>query len=566
MKKIVSFLCLAVVLCSSFSFTGCASAGSGGAEAIDENKTQLYVSNYDGGVGQAWLDSIEKKFEEANKNVCFEPGTDKKGVQIIVTPNESSGNTLADGIAGSPDEVFFAETVPYYYLVEQNLIADITDVVTSAPAPGEATIESRLTPEQQTNFKVVDGKYYALPHYQTFRGISYDVDLFEKRLLYFAKNKNNGNDGFVSSKTEERSLGPDGKTGTENGIDYSLDDGLPSTYDEFFELCDYMLMRNVTPFVWTGQFSDYTSYVLEAIASAYSTKAESLLSCTFDSGAETVRVVTSVNNGVPTIEEKTITNETGYYVYQLAGNYYALDFLDRIISNKNYYYSLSTNTTFSHLNAQEEFIYSSLENKPIAMLIDGSWWTNEAENSGAFSRSVADFGERAENRRFAYMPVPCKASESEVVKGGTIMKDALRSYAFINAKVKTDENKLKLAKEFLKFCYTESALQEFTVETGVPKALNYTITNEQKAQMDYFAQNLWDYRSRMEVVYSLSGNRIYRSSERTFTTDFWQANVSGKDYIAPYSALRAGVSGLDYFRGMWTSASSWSSTYGRFFD
>ena len=114
---------------------------------------------------------------------------------------------------------------------------------------------SKLNQQQQDNL-AVDGKYYALPHYETYMGVSYDVSLFESKLLYFSANPDNGNNGFITSKTEKRSMGPDGKTGVQNGIDYSLDDGLPSTYEEFFKLCDYMVVRNVTPFVWPGSAAE----------------------------------------------------------------------------------------------------------------------------------------------------------------------------------------------------------------------------------------------------------------------------------------------------------------------
>ena len=35
-------------------------------------------------------------------------------------------------------------------------------------------------------YKYSDGKYYGLPHYESFFGIIYDVDMFEEELLYFA--------------------------------------------------------------------------------------------------------------------------------------------------------------------------------------------------------------------------------------------------------------------------------------------------------------------------------------------------------------------------------------------
>ena len=568
MKKIIALVGATTFLCGAFAGCNGGPATGGVTEKIDESKTQLYVSVFNGGIGTEWMTGIEKAFEEANKNICFEPGTDKMGVQIIATPSADNGKKIStNGLAGYSDEVFFTEIIPYYEWAQKGMIADISDVVESVAANGEGTIESKLSEQQQSKLTAVDGKYYALPHYETFMGVSYDVDLFETKMLYFSANPENGNNGFVTSKTEARSMGPDGKTGVENGVDYSIDDGLPSTYEEFFKLCDYMLVRNVTPFVWTGSHATgYTHYLLEAVFNAYSTKTEMSLPLTMDSGEESIRVISGFDaSGNPTIENVQVDEESGYHVFQQAGRYYALNFLENILSKKDYYYTLSTNSTFSHYNAQEQFIYSSLENKPIAMLIDGTWWTNEADE--AFERSVASYGSRAENRRFAWMPLPRKATAADTVGEEYAMKDALRSYAFINGNVK-DANKLKLAKEFLKFCYSDAALQEFTVATGVPKGVKYSLTNEQKNGLSYYAQNIWSYKNSYEVVYNLSDNKIFMNDENAFVADVWTTTVDGTDYLYPYSAFRsttANVTAAEYFKGMKVSASDWANRYSKYY-
>ena len=566
MKKTISLLGATVFLCGAFA--GCGSSSSGAMEEIDPNKTQLYVSVFNGGIGTDWMSSIEKAFEEANKDICFEPGTGKQGVQIIATPSTENGKQIATkGLASYTDEVFFTEIIPYYDWVKNGLIADISDVVSSVAASGEGTIASKMSKQQQDNLSV-GGKYYALPHYETYMGVSYDVALFESKLLYFAADPDNGNNGFVTSKTEARSMGPDGKTGVIAGIDYSLDDGLPSTYEEFFKLCDYMLIRNVTPFVWPGSAAEsYTSYLLEAVSNAYSTKTEMMLPLTMDSGDETVRVITEFDdNGNPVIENVQVRENTGYYVFQKAGQYYALDFLNKVLSNSKYYHTRSTDTTFTQYNSQEEFIFSSLENKPIGMLIDGTWWTNEA--AGAFKRSVSSYGTRAENRKFAWMPLPRKATATDTVGEEYALKDALRSYAFINGNVR-NENKLNLAKEFLKFCYSDASLQSFTVSTGVAKGVKYSLTPEQKSGLSYYAQNVWDYRNSYDVVYNLSDNDIFMNDETTFVTDFWSTKVSGTDYLYPYTAFRdknKTVTAAQYFKGMKITASAWESAYGKYYQ
>lgn len=126
----------------------------------------------------------------------------------------------------------------------------------------------------------------------------------------------------------------------------------------------------------------------------------------------------------------------------------------------------------SHLGAQEEFIYSSLENDaPIAMLIDGSYWYNEAKD--IFRRSENTYKEKAKDRNFAWMSLPTQYSGS--VKEGEGKKNALleilSSYSFINANIKDKPEIVKMAKMFLQYCYTEEALVDFSVTTGFPRRL-----------------------------------------------------------------------------------------------
>lgn len=559
MKRILTTMLVLAAFVNLFAGCTPKTGGPTQTEQIDRNRTQLYVSNYNGGIGTDWLYDVKARFEEAYKDECFEPGTDKRGVQILVNPNKDSGTTLTSTLPGSTDEVFFAEDIPYYDWVSKNMLADLTDIFTSPAAEGEEAVQEKLT-QTQREMVSVDGKYYALPHYDGVRGLQYDVDLFERKMLYFSRDSNNGNNGFVTSATEERSLGPDGKTGVIDGVDYSLDDGLPSTYDEFFALCDYMVQRNVTPFIWTGMYDDYTLYIENAIFDAYSTETEASLTLTFDSGEETVRVVTGFDSSdKPVIENVKVTEQSGYYVFQLAGRYYGLDFLQRMLSDKQYYSLSSTDETFSHLDAQEEFIYSSLENEPIAMLMDGNYWENEAK--GAFSRSVSEFGERAENRRFAWMPLPRGTQDGKVV-----MRDNMRSYAFINATVENDPDKFALAKTFLRFCYSDAELQNFTVSTGVTKAIDYTLTQEQEESLSYYAKSFWNYRKNAQMIYNLSSNAIYKNNETTFTTNIWRS-AADMGYVYPINAFRSsgGVSTRKYFEGMWLTPETWTSRYRQYF-
>ena len=144
MKKIVKVS--SVLLCAtmlSSMFVGC---GFSDGEKIDNSKTQLNVSNYDGGFGDEWLYKAKYAFEEFYKDEVFEEG--KKGVQVHITPSELNGPALLDSIKGASEQIFVAQSVYYYDYLTSGVMLDISDVLTDSLSEfGEnKTIASKLQP------------------------------------------------------------------------------------------------------------------------------------------------------------------------------------------------------------------------------------------------------------------------------------------------------------------------------------------------------------------------------------------------------------------------------------
>ena len=198
-----------------------------------------------------------------------------------------------------------------------------------------------------------------------------------------------------------------------------------------------------------------------------------------------------------------------------------------------YAYSLSNNdSNFTQLNAQEEYIYSSLENKPVGMIIDGTYWWNEAK--GAYERSVGQYGDRAKTRNFAWMPMPTAIGEADRVSGAKkpVVRDLMHSYAFINAKVSTDPYRTQLAKDFISFCYTDESLVNFTLDTGVPKGVKYTLSESDLAQLPYYQRSLMEVKSVSDVIYPYSDNPIFVNHQNVFAYNLgskvWESNGIGE--------------------------------------
>ena len=126
----------------------------------------------------------------------------------------------------------------------------------------------KMTEEQRNYFGVTkngETRYYGIPHYSGYAGFVYTVDLFEKNNWYFTANPLSDalEDQFIYSKTETRSAGPDGKTGT-------YDDGLPATYEQFFQLCEWISQANKIPVLWSGKHNlDYLNHLITSFATIY---------------------------------------------------------------------------------------------------------------------------------------------------------------------------------------------------------------------------------------------------------------------------------------------------------
>ena len=67
MKKILSTVLAASVVLSGTMFVGCGGAEVG--EQVDESKTQIFVSHFNGGYGNVWINEMKAQFEEAYKSV-----------------------------------------------------------------------------------------------------------------------------------------------------------------------------------------------------------------------------------------------------------------------------------------------------------------------------------------------------------------------------------------------------------------------------------------------------------------------------------------------------------------
>ena len=555
-RRSILALVLTIVTVVSL-FAGC---GGGSGSKVDSTKTHLSVLCYDGGIGSDWAKNAAKRFEEKYANVSFEEG--KMGVVIDITNDKLDGK---NGVTTTPYAIWFTESVNFNELIATNQIVDISDIVTgslSDVSNGAETgsIEDKLAPEYKEALTAVNGNYYCVPHYEVYTGLVYNVDLFDEYGYYFSA------DGSFTSIADEKTVGPDGVKGTK-------DDGLPSSYEELYALMDQMVADGVVPFTWVGSAENYVNDLFAGLQVSFTGKDEFMLNVTFDSAATNTQatIIDSFNGNTPVEKQVTITDKNGYLMTQQAGRYYAFELMEKIMSNDSYHTKLDKST--SHLDTQEKFILSDLKagEKPIAMMIEGTYWYNEATE--ALKRSVNTYKEQAEGRRFGWMPLPIQY-EGTVTEGNgrkNTVLETLNSVAFINARYKDDPVMLDLAKKFLQFCYTDESLVEFSVTTGLPKCVNYTIPEDQLALIDnYFQRDVLDTKMNSDVVYPYSDNPIYVNDQNAFMfnqgSPIWGASYNGRTTTNYYTAFKSGITAKDYFLASAMDEETWSSRYAEYLN
>ncbi len=526
------------------------SDGGGGTTKVDTNKTQLYVGILDAGMGDEYMKDLKERFEEVMKDYKGTGG--KVGVQVIIDKQKDPfrGGNLINNVSGNRQDLYMTEQMFYdQWLRKGNLLADITDVVQSDLGKfGESgvTIESKMYDADKEYFNR-DGKYYGIPFYSGYTTISYDADLFDEQGLYFTDSGE-----FIGTKPGENGKPPvpdlSQKSAGQDGVKGTFDDGLPMTYDQFFKLCDEMVARNITPIHWAGGYQGYVTALANALYADYEGAAQYALNYSPTSGTVTHYVANpGALNGyanVPTTSHTlTAADENNGGIFRQAGRYYGLKFLETLVK-KQYSGPLSFSPSESFLTAQETYLYSTRLNKPIGMFVDGSWWYNEA--SSIFADMADTYpNSSATDRRIGVMPYPKPTADSVGSHSLIILNDTM---VFINASI--PDEKLELAKDFIRFATTDESMRRFTTITNQLRSYKYELTDEDKDKLTFFGKSYVEYLQSAEWIYPRANNDYYEeflNRNTNFTTV-----VDGKTIGTPSQAFKddASLTAEKYFAGL----------------
>lgn len=544
---------LIMTVCFTIPNIGCDFHRDNGETVVPDTMTGLYVGNYDGGAGHAWLDEAVRIFEAQYAETSFEEG--KVGVKIVVKNDKDPyiGTRLMNDMASNTEDLYITGTISYADFVAAGVLADVTDVMTEK-AEGGKSIAERMNEAMQKSFNVGtddDAKYYGGPSIDSVSGIIYDVDLFESEKLYIGADSV-GTDIEWTDKTN-KALGMDGKPNT-------YDDGLPETWEQFKVLMVRMITKNIIPFTWAGMYNTYAARLLNCIWASYEGVDDYMLNYTFDGVDSDVGEINASN---------------GYLLQKQNGKLAALTVAQHIFSDTRFYHSQSPSQ--SHTDAQRVFLTSAESSSRVAMLCEGSWWENEAK--GTFDDMMKYGAHYAYGvRRFAYMPFPkfigTEGVPDTVAEETAILCDAGSGCVIVSKYTE----KLDLAKKFYAFLLSEEIQALLTATTGIPMPYEYDLTATQKSGMTYYAQSIWDlvHDDNVSLIYRVLDQPIRTENTTYFSNWDWATTftVNGKRMSvrepldAFYKYNRDGLTAKAYFDALSAgyTKEDWTKTLGKYFS
>lgn len=498
-----------------------ASCGGGGGEPIDKTRTQLYVHNFQAGFGSTWLTNVKKDFEEAVKDISYEEG--KKGAQIII-----SGDTkiwTGQDIVSDKATVFFAEmynhSVPEF--AKNGYLKNIDEVInTENEFDGNKKIIDKMKDSQKDYFEVnVSGNknFYGVPHYYGSYVFNVNTKVFDEKCFYFKDGYDETEidypyggdveDLFISDLSQKKSAGPDGKYDT-------YDDGFPITFNEFFVLCDYM-KSSVTPIaINNASFNEYAGQFAASLLGTLQGEDQYSMNFSFGDGAADPTLKDYIANpgGEPT--SQTISLDNGYDMYRSNSRYKALNFMKTLFGKDegmaNWFQKSGVS---SHTETQNTFISGSKTsgNKDIALLIDGTFWQNEAINT--FNELKNRFGDEFDimKRDYTIMPMP-RASKSDSYC--PTLTDEVVGAQFMSSDATPVEYTLGV--QFLKFVNSDAQLSKFSKTTNTPRALRYTVSPEDLNETSLFGKHIMEIHNDEDskVLFSYASNEKYSSNMSYF--------------------------------------------------
>ena len=577
-----------MALCMSAALISCGGGGDsaggnsneskGGASAGGEPSaaTSINVLIFTGTAtrngANKWILDAAARFTELKKDESYESG--KKGVNITVQDNKL---IPYDGLSTDGNDIYLDEAkADMYTYSASNELMQLDEIVSYIEGEQGLTIDADAK-KRMLGYESADGQrhYYGLPQYEWSNSLTYDINYFDDAGLYFAKpdatksvtyEGKYGTVKFVDPADMQKSCGPDGEYGTS-------DDGLPSSLEEFAQLCDYIKSKGGAPFIIPGGAggSVYSFHMVQAIWAALE-GAETMKNITAEYSDKPVEVVTGFKSGeyffgdknipMPITEKVVLNDENGYKMYDMASRYYALAFMQ--LAYDNDWFHSETKSDTSADKVQTTFIATN-PNERAAMYIDGTYWYHEAKlyNKGsAFTQWRRASGGKERKLSYMCLPTQLNGSVAEGVGKKNTMLNVGSSFMFVNNRVSENAGKKKAVIDFLKFLYSKAELAAFTEFLGMNIPINYDYDETKLG--DYYYTSFKKIRSEADIITTASSNPVQYKNLSNFILGFGGVlnyyNYNGQVMMEGYlQAYRNGRTAKDIYMGSTLSAASWKT-------
>lgn len=517
-----------IALCLSASMlfaVGCVDKESeqNGGYSIPKNEITVQIAEK-GSIDSAWLSELAIEFESLKAETSYQE--DYKGVDVKIEVCEES---LTGSIPLIPTNIFICEGSDISFVKElarKDALVPLDDImyqeIETRFENGEYvpyTIDKKIDPAFKSVLQGDDDVYYAIPTSAKRGGIVFDKNVFDKYFLYFADTMDNTNTNVVNynskfgkatflAKTDDvlkqavKSVGPDGAYNTE-------DDGLPSSLQELFILCDYMssgaLGARIEPFTACGDDSTFKEYLVDAIWASIARFEEYQAHYSFDGYVNVVTDVTQTPafEGIdyvfePVVERVKVIPDKGYLANNSVARYWAISAL-KVIETEGWFSDITSYDTADRTQTIRSFLFNGTMLNDVyypikAMLIENDSWYNYSVEKGL----ILEYNACMSNRplKTSWLPMPVKAKgmvTPNVNSSATPYFEAYQSNGamVINKMATRDDVTLQICKEFLSFINTDYALAKYTTLTGLFRCgINYSIPKYMVDQMPYVRRNL----------------------------------------------------------------------------
>ncbi|MBQ7642896.1 MAG: extracellular solute-binding protein [Clostridia bacterium] len=533
-KRIIAIFAAAVMA------AGLVSCGGGTAVEEADSRESIWVSIFNGGYGRVWIDNIVNDYNAAHPENKY---------KINIRSSKDEFNQIMGNIQSgtAPYDIFYSNNY-LYKLIDGGYLEDLSSVWDSKPEGSDRTVRQMMVGAEDYAAAYGDGKggVYGLPHYESVRGFVYDHELFLKYGLLFGEDGN-----FIESPTDKLSVGKDGVAGT-------YDDGQPETEQQWDDMVTKATLALGYAFNYTGKFSNYLNDIYESISAQVDGVDDYLTNFTVNGSYD-------FRDGNGRI---TINHENGYLLSQMRGKEKALEFMDKYLACKDtklgiknpYTYPNSSTLSYSHTDAQSDFITFTAKNKTkkIGMLIEGDWWENESKEvfNDLNAAGYSDYAFR--NHEYRFMTLPRFDDQAEAVNVYSV-PDSM----YLAMVKQTDGEKAAICKDFITFAYQPKYISAYTVITGGVMPYDVPLSAEQKAQLSPFTRNYLELYSD-RVNNKFVNTQLYMNKYLTCRGGLGGGTTSNGEHYVVINGLYY-YSASDYFTKLYNyNTTNWAKKMGNY--